>query len=957
MTAKGLGSGSVCAPGGWTLLDTTAHGSGPMSITQATFWNNTTGAASYTLTFTTGANCSGAATAASASGVVVRYTGADGATPIEVSNGGTGNQSTTITAPSATTTIGGDQVVRFFSTGGAVASLSGATYSVAGTASATGVSASTQASAGSTGTATASSAPTSAEWAGETVAIVDSLASLAIKRPATAAANDLVLVSVTAKGLGASGNVCAPDATWKQVGPAATQGSGSGSLTQATFWSIRGSAAAETYRFTFSSSSACSGGSASPTGAPASAIALTYTGADPTTPIDVSGSSMGTGTALSGPNVSTKQGNDRVATFFGAAATSVTAGSSPSVNTAGSATATSAGDTTQLQSGLPAGGPPTATASPSGNWAVQTVAIRDLRTSITVNRPSNAAFGDYLIVSVTTESLGGGTVCAPDSSWSKIMTTTSGTGAAAVTQTTFGSFRNSTAAESYSFNFAGGASCASAATAVPATAVAVRYTGVDPTTPVDTGATANQANTGSGTALTAPAVTPSASGERIVRIFGTGATGVAPSAPSSFSQGGASTATGFADTGATTTASTANGSAPANWAAQTISLATRTSIVIDRPPNPTDLDFILITVTAQNLGANGVICAPNDGTFVQVFTNQAIQPASGAGITVATFYTIRSVAVDEPFQFDFRTNDCSGAPIAANATAMAVRYTGVNLITPIDGKASSQSSSSTISAPALGTNFPNDAVVRFFSTQATSMSGGSVDASVGGASTSTGYHAATGGSTNAITVNNGSSTNWVGGTIALEPGGAGCSASCFYGLQDPGGVGTYYADALTAAQSSLTTNGRAGTQKVIIFLSDGDASSSSSDLGSTSKATNECYQGIQAAMAAENASPASWVFSIAYNADGSGGCSTDRSAHPWMTALCAMHLIADNPATDAALSGMSIDQAAGVVCQGAQNTDVALRFYNQPANADLTTIFGQIGVSLSSARLISNNAS
>ena len=44
-----------------------------------------------------------------------------------------------------------------------------------------------------------------------------------------------------------------------------------------------------------------------------------------------------------------------------------------------------------------------------------------------------------------------------------------------------------------------------------------------------------------------------------------------------------------------------------------------------------------------------------------------------------------------------------------------------------------------------------------------------------------------------------------------------------HGVQATGGFGTFYADAITAAQTTLNWSGRAGVQKVIIFLSDGDA--------------------------------------------------------------------------------------------------------------------------------------
>lgn len=95
------------------------------------------------------------------------------------------------------------------------------------------------------------------------------------------------------------------------------------------------------------------------------------------------------------------------------------------------------------------------------------------------------------------------------------------------------------------------------------------------------------------------------------------------------------------------------------------------------------------------------------------------------------------------------------------------------------------------------------------------------------------------------------------------------------GLQAIGGVGTYYADAISAAQTALQTTGRTGAQKVIVLLSDGDAGASSSNVGS-SKYANQCHQGITASQNA--AAAGTWVFSAAYGAANSGGCSTDNPA-------------------------------------------------------------------------------
>jgi hypothetical protein len=123
---------------------------------------------------------------------------------------------------------------------------------------------------------------------------------------------------------------------------------------------------------------------------------------------------------------------------------------------------------------------------------------------------------------------------------------------------------------------------------------------------------------------------------------------------------------------------------------------------------------------------------------------------------------------------------------------------------------------------------------------------------------------------------------------AAQGGGSGCAQ----GVAAIGGVATFYADAITAAQTALVANGRSGVQKAIIFLSDGDANASSSNM-TASKVNNQCHEGITAARAATAAG--TWVYSIAYGASTSptpSSCSTDTSSH--ISACAAMQQIASD---------------------------------------------------------------
>ena len=161
---------------------------------------------------------------------------------------------------------------------------------------------------------------------------------------------------------------------------------------------------------------------------------------------------------------------------------------------------------------------------------------------------------------------------------------------------------------------------------------------------------------------------------------------------------------------------------------------------------------------------------------------------------------------------------------------------------------------------------------------------------------------------------NGSASNLV---KAVDWADGNTCGSSVYGVESPGGMGTYYAGAITAAQATLTSNARAGVQNVMILLSDGDASAATGG-------TNQCHGAITAAGTAKTAG--TWVYSIAYGASTSGGCSTDS---PSITPYSTMQQIASDPA----------------------------KFFNQPSGADLATIFRKIAYSLMTTRLLDDGSS
>jgi hypothetical protein len=148
-------------------------------------------------------------------------------------------------------------------------------------------------------------------------------------------------------------------------------------------------------------------------------------------------------------------------------------------------------------------------------------------------------------------------------------------------------------------------------------------------------------------------------------------------------------------------------------------------------------------------------------------------------------------------------------------------------------------------------------------------------------------------------------------------------------------VGTFYADAITAAQTALTTNERATAQNVIIFLGDGDANATATNMPAA-KVSNQCHEGVTAAHA--TATAGTWVYSIAYGAStsSSGSCDTDS---PAISACATLQEMASD-----ATKFFSDTTGGTSTCTSAAHPIT-----------DLNAIFKYIGTDTSSARLLSNN--
>lgn len=178
---------------------------------------------------------------------------------------------------------------------------------------------------------------------------------------------------------------------------------------------------------------------------------------------------------------------------------------------------------------------------------------------------------------------------------------------------------------------------------------------------------------------------------------------------------------------------------------------------------------------------------------------------------------------------------------------------------------------------------------------------------------------------------NGATTLNPASDIVIAANGGSCGTKR---LSVVGGKGTYYADAITAAQAVLAASTHINTQKVIILLSDGAANAQAPSQISAAKGTNECAAGVAAAATAAKAG--TWVYSIAYQASKSTSvCTTDGGKY---SGCSAMQAIASDPTkffTDSQATCPSTD--------------------NNSATTGLQAAFSQVAYSLLPPRLLANN--
>jgi hypothetical protein len=213
--------------------------------------------------------------------------------------------------------------------------------------------------------------------------------------------------------------------------------------------------------------------------------------------------------------------------------------------------------------------------------------------------------------------------------------------------------------------------------------------------------------------------------------------------------------------------------------------------------------------------------------------------------------------------------------------------------------------------------------------------------------------------------------------VVIAAGGGGCS-----GVQAPGGAGTYYAQVIYMAQAQLAAEAAAnkGSKNAMIILTDGDATSTTDYTGSgktavfksdsqllpstagslngitgnnpTSptypSAVGMCGQAVVAAKAAADAGTT--VFTFAYGAPTSGGCTSDKNYSTSITTNGGSWGPGGQPcaaiaAMASSTSNFYSDDAQGCAATNSYNAQIT----------NLQTMFSNAWSSLTQPRLIPNN--
>jgi hypothetical protein len=309
LAIKGGGNTSITTvPSGWSLLDQKRDtGSGTTHITQVVYYKVATAGESgpYQWQFTSN----------KASGVIISITNVDSNNPIDTSLGQVNASSATVTAPSITTANANEQLVGIFGTstgtnqallftGSTMDTFSAQSMSTgggAGSRTGSGLGSSLQAAAGSTGTKTAT-ADTAAVNIGHLIAIKPSPAnSLSLPKPTGTVQNDVMIAAITIRG-GSGVTITAPNG-WTSIQNTNTAGN---EIKTQSWYKVASGSEGSSYTWTWTGARAASG------------VVASYSGVDPNTPIDTSGSQANSSaTTHTAPSITPTNGSNYLVVIYG----------------------------------------------------------------------------------------------------------------------------------------------------------------------------------------------------------------------------------------------------------------------------------------------------------------------------------------------------------------------------------------------------------------------------------------------------------------------------------------------------------------------------------------------------------------------------------------------------------------------------------------------------------------
>jgi len=178
-------------------------------------------------------------------------------------------------------------------------------------------------------------------------------------------------------------------------------------------------------------------------------------------------------------------------------------------------------------------------------------------------------------------------------------------------------------------------------------------------------------------------------------------------------------------------------------------------------------------------------------------------------------------------------------------------------------------------------------------------------------------------------------------------------------LGTPGGLGTYYTDAISAAQTALVAEQAArvaasqpGGTNVIVLLTDGNATSSSTQMGPLKSTTGECQAAVTAAQAAAQAGTE--VYAVYYDDNGSTStCTTDSGKYTGAAPDGACYTLQQIANVPGSTSGTYVNDPTKFYSIDGTSSPC-------PSNNNYSTIasiFQNIATSLQTARLIPNGTS